>query len=74
MAHKHASSGKGWYSEVKTVNENPIEYLEILQGMLENKTYETSEYTLFLRKDGVKVRLIYKLPYFPDRICQWAVM
>ena len=74
LAHKHASAGKGWYQEVKTVNENPEEYIRLLQGMLINKTYETSEYSTFLRKDGVKIRLIYKLPYFPDRICQWAVM
>lgn len=73
-AHHHASTGKGWYQEVKTVNSNTQEYLEILQGMLENKTYETSDYDIFLRQDGVKVRMIYKLPYFPDRICQWAVM
>lgn len=74
IAHHHASIGKGWYQEVKTVNNNPQEYLDILQGMLENKTYETSDYDIFLRQDGVKVRMIYKLPYFPDRICQWAVM
>lgn len=74
VAHHHASTGKGWYQEVKTVNSNPQEYLDILQGMLENKTYETSDYDIFLRQDGVKVRMIYKLPYFPDRICQWAVM
>lgn len=73
-AHHNASTGKGWYQEVKTVNSNPQEYLEILQGMLENKTYETSDYDIFLRQDGIKVRMIYKLPYFPDRICQWAVM
>ena len=74
VAHHNASTGKGWYQEVKTVNNNPQEYLQILQGMLENKTYETSDYDIFLRQDGVKVRMIYKLPYFPDRICQWAVM
>lgn len=74
LAHKHASTGKGWYQEVKQVNQNPEEYLKLLQGLLINKTYETSEYTIFLRKDGVKVRMIYKLPYFPDRICQWAIM
>ena len=74
VAHHNASTGKGWYQEVKTVNDNPQEYLQILQGMLENKTYETSDYDIFLRQDGVKVRMIYKLPYFPDRVCQWAVM
>lgn len=74
LAHKHASAGKGWYQEVIELNQNPEEYLQILQGMMINKTYETSDYTIFLRKDGIKVRMIYKLPYFPDRICQWAIM
>lgn len=74
LAHKNASSGKGWYSEVQSFNKNPEEWLKLLQGMLQNRTYETSEYTVFQRKDGRKTRTIYKLPYFPDRICQWALM
>lgn len=74
MAHRHASRGKGWYGEVILMNENPEEWLRLLQGMLINRNYETSDYTIFTRKDGKKVRLIYKLPYFPDRICQWALM
>lgn len=74
LAHKHASTGKGWYKEIINMNQNPEEYLSILQGMMINKTYETSDYTVFLRKDGIKTRMIYKLPYFPDRICQWAIM
>lgn len=49
VAHHNASTGKGWYQEVKTVNDNPQEYLQILQGMLENKTHETSDYDIFLR-------------------------
>lgn len=74
IAHHNASIGKGWYQEVKDVNQNPEEYLEVLQGMLMYYTYETSKYEIFLKKDGIKTRVIYKLPYFPDRICQWAVM
>lgn len=74
MAHRHANRGKGWYGEVILMNENPEEWLRLLQGMLINRNYETSDYTIFTRKDGKKVRLIYKLPYFPDRICQWALM
>lgn len=74
LAHKHASTGKGWYQEVIAINQNPEEYLQLLQGMMKNHKYETSDYTIFMRKDGIKVRTIYKLPYFPDRICQWAVM
>jgi len=34
----------------------------------------TSEYATFTKKDGKKEREIYKLPFFPDRIAQWAVL
>lgn len=42
--------------------------------MLKNKTYKTSEYEIFEKQEGNKLRKIYKLPYFPDRICQWAII
>ena len=42
--------------------------------MLINHTYRTSEYEVFYKDDGKKKRKIYKLPYFPDRICQWAIL
>lgn len=74
LAHKNAQKGKGWYQEVKMVNSNPDYYLGILQDMLINKTYKTSEYETFMKNDTGKVRKIYKLPYFPDRICQWAIL
>lgn len=73
-AHKNAKKGKGWYQEVKQVDSNPEYYLGLLQNMLINKTYHTSEYQTFYKTEGNKERLIYKLPYFPDRICQWAVL
>lgn len=40
----------------------------------ENHKYKTSEYATFTKKDGKKEREIYKLPFFPDRIAQWAVL
>jgi len=49
-------------------------YLQELQTSLINKTYKTSEYTIFEKTEGRKVRTLYKLPYYPDRICQWAIM
>lgn len=42
--------------------------------MLINHTYKTSDYEVFYKQDGKKLRKIYKLPYFPDRICQWAIL
>ena len=73
-AHLNARKGKGWYKDVRTVNEHEEDYLNQLHEMLVHKTYHTSEYTTFTRKDGQKERVIYKLPYFPDRICQWAII
>lgn len=73
-AHLNARKGKGWYKDVRKVNENEEDYLNRLHEMLVHKTYQTSEYTTFVRKDGHKERVIYKLPYFPDRICQWAII
>lgn len=74
LAHQNAKKGKGWYKEVKMVDENPEYYLGLLQQMLINKTYHTSEYQTFIKKDSGKEREIFKLPYFPDRICQWAIL
>lgn len=74
LAHKNAKKGKGWYQEVKMVDADEEHYLKILQDMLINKTYKTSEYETFIKTDSGKAREIYKLPYFPDRICQWAIM
>ena len=74
LAHQHARKGKGWYQEVKMVDADPDKYLGMLQEMLINKTYHTSEYTTFIKNDSGKEREIFKLPYFPDRICQWAVL
>lgn len=73
-AHQNAKKGKGWYKEVKMVDENPEYYLGLLQKMLLLHTYKTSDYEIFYKTDGLKPRKIYKLPYFPDRIAQWAIL
>lgn len=73
-AHQHAKKGKGWYQEVRMIDENPEYYLGLLQQMLINHTYKTSDYEVFYKNEGKKTRKIYKLPYFPDRICQWAIL
>lgn len=73
-AHKNARKGKGWYEEVKEVDANIEVYLKQLQEMLINHTYHTSNYEKFIKKENGKEREIFKLPYFPDRICQWAIL
>jgi len=75
LAHKNARKGKTHYGEVKMVDKNPYKYFNKIHKMLKNKTYKNSKYEVILRKmDGGKIREIYKLPYFPDRIIHHAIM
>ena len=81
-AHKNAKKGKGWYEEVLIVErdihsdpEKPMgKLIPKLQRKMKNHTYHTSQYKTQQRKEGKKIRDLYKLPYFPDRIAQWAVI
>ena len=73
-AHQNARRGKSFYSEVQMVDSNPAKYLYELQDMEKDGTYKTSEYEAFWKQDGEKLREIFKLPYYPDRIHQWAII
>lgn len=73
-AHRNARKDKLFYKEVKMVDQDPDFYLYQIQEMLINGTYEVSEYTVSIINDKGKERQLEKLPYFPDRIIQWAVM
>jgi hypothetical protein len=73
-AHIAARRGKGHYSEVKMVNEKMDELLEQVRLSLVNKTFTTSPYEVEERFDGRKMRTIHKLPYYPDRIVQHALI
>ena len=42
--------------------------------MLKNGTYEVSDYDVSIINDKGKERELMKLPYFPDRIIQWAIL
>lgn len=74
LAHKNAKKGKSHYREVKMVDCNPEFYLKQIQESLINKSFTTSEYTVAEINDGKKRRTIHKLPYFPDRIIQHALI
>ena len=63
LAHKNAKKGKGWYKEVQMIDKNLDFYLKQLQDMFINNSYKTSEYKMFKKKEGNKIRTIYKLPY-----------
>jgi RNA-directed DNA polymerase len=74
FAHKQARRGKSFYTEVKMVDGDIDKYCKDIQAMLVNKTFATSPYEIEERHDGRKMRTIYKLPYYPDRIVQHALL
>ena len=74
LAHKLAQRGKQHYTAVKQINKDPEQYLLKIQEMLVDGTFTTSKYKSERRFDSGKWRVIHKLPYFPDRIVQHALM
>lgn len=74
LAHRMAKKGKKDYQQVQMVDSDPDYYLGKILEKLLNGTYHTSPYVKFEKFDRNKVREIYKLPYYPDRIVHWAIM
>jgi len=74
LAHHNAKKGKGYYGEVKMVEADKDRYLGLVHAMLANKTFHTARYRTKIVFDSGKLREIYKLPYFPDRIVHHAIM
>lgn len=74
LAYKNAKRGKSKYRQVKEIEKDPEYYLLQIQEMLVNKTFTTSEYIIKDIFDGKKNRTIHKLPFFPDRIIQHALI
>lgn len=73
-AHIAARRGKSYYTEVQMVNKDLEQYAKEIQLSLLNKTFTTSPYVVSMRSDGRKIRTIHKLPYYPDRIVQHALL
>jgi len=73
LADQKARKGKLKQYGVKLFDRNPEGNFMILQDMLENKSYTTSAYDIFTVYEP-KERLVYRLPYFPDRIAHHAIM
>jgi retron-type reverse transcriptase len=72
-ADRRARKGKGNQPGVVAHDKNSEANLQQLHIMLRDQSYRTSPYTVFPIWEP-KERLIYRLPYFPDRIVHWAVM
>jgi len=73
LAYKKARKGKGWQDTVKRFERNLDENITSIQQLLISKTYITSDYTERTIYEP-KQRIIYKLPFNPDRIIQHAIM
>jgi len=73
-AHYNARKGKAHYQEVKRVNANPEKYFLKIHDMLVSKAFRTGKYKEFVKTDTGKLRLISKLPYFPDRIVHHCIV
>jgi hypothetical protein len=73
LAHERARRGKARYRSVQFVNANQDELLSKLNGTLETHAFVTSDYITQTRMEGGKLRVIHKLPYYPDRIVHHAI-
>ena len=73
LAYQSAIKGKSFYKEVIEINKDPETYLQELLEEVKSKRYKVSDYVVFQRYTGGKLREIYKLP-MRDRIVQHAIM
>lgn len=72
LADKNARKGKHSWGIYKH-DGNQDSNLKALSKALKFCTFTTSDYSTFIIYEP-KERLIYRLPYYPDRIAQWAIM
>ena len=72
LADSHARCGKHNWGIKKHDEHAERDNLKLLES-LQNLTYRTSEYNTFKIYEP-KERVISRLPYYPDRIAQWAIM
>lgn len=72
-AHRAARRGKGHYREVRWVNSREERLLRKLRKDLASSRFSTSPYTVERRWESGKIRVIHKLPYFPDRVVHHAI-
>ena len=75
-AHQNARKDKQFYRAVKKIDKNPKPYMKKIQKMLKEHTYHISmeDYTVSVINDKGKERELWKLPYYPHRIIQWAIL
>lgn len=72
-ADEKAQKGKLKQYGVQLHNKNKEANILKLHQLLKQKTYQTSSYDVFTVYEP-KERIVYRLPYFPDRIVHHAIM
>jgi RNA-directed DNA polymerase len=73
LSELNARKGKTKQYGVIHFDKNKEYYLQMLHEILKLKNYKTSTYKKFTIYEP-KERIVYKLPYFPDRITHHAIM
>lgn len=73
LAYEKARKGKRWQDTIKRFERHLESNILKIQESLINKTFKTSAYTL-MEIHEPKKRIIYKLPFNPDRIVHHALM
>lgn len=72
-AYLKARKGKGWQRKVRVVDKNPDKYINELYNILRDGKYQTAKYKTKIIFEP-KMRTIYILPFYPDRIVHHAIM
>lgn len=73
LAYKNSIKGKTRQKQIKEFKKNKEENLEKVRQLVINGQFHTSKYKEMVIFEPKK-RIIYKLPYCPDRIVQHAIM
>ena len=74
LADDKARKGKSKSKEIILFDLNKDLLLNKLSENLKSLNFKTSEYKTFKLNEYGKERIIYKLPYYPDRIVHHAIM
>lgn len=73
LAYKKARKGKSWQNTISRFDDDLDENIFNIRDALIEKTFTTSPYTEKMIYEP-KQRIIYKLPFNPDRVVQHALM
>jgi len=74
LALHNAAKGKYHYREVKNIIKNPLPYIYALHEVLAAESFKNGKYHIFKRQMGKKERVIYRLPFYPDRVLHHALV